>query len=329
LQKNPSPEVALRAKKILTDLSRRRQTRVLGIIHQPDVNYPNDDVLIWKSPARNRRAFRLAPGTEVEILEEVDGDRFGTPHVMFKIRTADGREGWVPKSWCKKKAPGRKGWGSVKKALDEMKKLHKEIDKHIRESDLKALAKMREEKLEAFKFLQEEIVKAKPKGKKWSDLTEADRKAMVEAVFRKLKEKDFGKGIFLRDVQSLANEIWRKKVAEERILPKDDPAERWKKLVGKKFETIRRIDLRDEKGFIECPQVDVYEDAGKTKSVGQMNHGDWIIVLEEKGPMTKVKRRRDKKIAWIETKYIKRIYTKEDIEKGPKKPQEKGEEKGD
>ncbi|MHC5040075.1 MAG: hypothetical protein ACYTHM_22435 [Planctomycetota bacterium] len=70
-------------------------------IWQPDVNYPDDDVLIWKTPGRNNRAFKLPPGTKVDVVETVDGDKYGSQHVMYKIKTADGRTGWVPKKWCK------------------------------------------------------------------------------------------------------------------------------------------------------------------------------------------------------------------------------------
>jgi hypothetical protein len=70
-------------------------------IHQPDVNYPNDDVIIWKAPDRENRAFLLSPGTKVDVIETVDGSKYGTRHIMYKIRTADGRTGWVPKRWCK------------------------------------------------------------------------------------------------------------------------------------------------------------------------------------------------------------------------------------
>lgn len=70
-------------------------------IHQPDVNYPNDDVLIWKSPDRKERSFKLPPGTRVDVLETIDGDKYGSPHIMYKIKTADGRTGWVPKKWCR------------------------------------------------------------------------------------------------------------------------------------------------------------------------------------------------------------------------------------
>ena len=70
-------------------------------IHQPDVNYPNDDVLIWHDPGRNKRSFKLPPGTKVDVLETIDGDKYGTKHIIYKIKTADGRTGWVPKKWCK------------------------------------------------------------------------------------------------------------------------------------------------------------------------------------------------------------------------------------
>jgi hypothetical protein len=70
-------------------------------IHQPDVNYPNDHVIIWKDPSRENRAFILSPGTRVDVIETIDGDKFGSRHIMYRIRTADGRTGWVPKPWCK------------------------------------------------------------------------------------------------------------------------------------------------------------------------------------------------------------------------------------
>ena len=82
--------------------SRRSKQRIAYYkIHQPDVNYPNDDVLIWKAPDRENRAFKLAPGTKVTVVETIDGDKYGTKHIMYKIKTADGRTGWVPKKWCK------------------------------------------------------------------------------------------------------------------------------------------------------------------------------------------------------------------------------------
>jgi hypothetical protein len=70
-------------------------------IYQPDINYPTDDVIIWQAPDRAQRAFLLAPKTRVEVVKTVDGDKYGSPHVMYQIKTADGRTGWVPKPWCK------------------------------------------------------------------------------------------------------------------------------------------------------------------------------------------------------------------------------------
>lgn len=70
-------------------------------IHQPHPVYPDDPVNIWKDPGRNQKAFQLAPGTKVDVTETIDGDKYDTPHIIYKIKTADGREGWVPKPWCK------------------------------------------------------------------------------------------------------------------------------------------------------------------------------------------------------------------------------------
>ena len=70
-------------------------------IYQNDVNYPTDDVIIWQAPDRAQRAFLLAPKTRVEVIKTVDGDKYGTQHVMYQIKTADVRTGWVPKPWCK------------------------------------------------------------------------------------------------------------------------------------------------------------------------------------------------------------------------------------
>lgn len=72
------------------------------VIHQPNEAYPNDDVIVWKDPGRNSRAFVLAPGTRVAVLEKVDGEEFGSAHVMMRIRTDDGREGWIPKIYVRK-----------------------------------------------------------------------------------------------------------------------------------------------------------------------------------------------------------------------------------
>ena len=91
-------------------------------------------------------------------------------------------------------------------------------------------------------------------------------------------------------------------------------------MTGTKFETIRMIWLKDETGTLNCPQVEVYSDANKSAKAGDMNHEQWVEIVEEKGAMTKVKRRSDKMEAWIETKYLKRVYTKDDIQRGPSSP---------
>jgi hypothetical protein len=155
------------------------------------------------------------------------------------------------------------------------------------------------------------LMKAKPPGKKWSELTAADRKAMVKAAAIR--------GLERRDLEALLGEIWREKRVEEAELPSDDPAERWKKLAAAKYKNIRRIDLRDAEGFLSCPQVDVYADADRKTVDGQMNHDEWVVILETRGAMTRVKRRKDKKVGFFNDTATTEIYTPEDIR--PKKPE--------
>jgi hypothetical protein len=162
------------------------------------------------------------------------------------------------------------------------------------------------------------IKKAFPKDRKFGELKEVERERIRDKAWRMVVDRGLDKEIKRKDVDRIEVQVWREGLADEKELPSDDPAERWKKMAGKKYETLRRIDLKDESGFLNCPQVDVYEDAGKATTAGQMNHDEWVVVLEESGDMTKVKRRRDQKEAWIESKWVKRIYTQEDIEKGPK-----------
>jgi hypothetical protein len=78
-------------------------------IHQPHVDYRNDDVIIWADPGRTKRLFLLPPGTKVDVIETVDGAKYGSNHIMYKVRTADGRAGWVPKNWCKQHITEDKG----------------------------------------------------------------------------------------------------------------------------------------------------------------------------------------------------------------------------
>lgn len=193
--------------------------------------------------------------------------------------------------------------GSVGKAVD----------------DIKPQSKRKMEKPEVFVAMEKAILRAKPRGTTWTDLDDAARDAMVKKSFADLRSQGFEKDVSERDVRSLVNEIWREKRTEEQTLPSDDAGERWKQLTGKKFDTIRRIDLLDETGTLNCPQVDIFEDAKRATNAGQMNHDEWVVILEEQGDMTKVKRRRDQKEGWIESKYLKEVYTKDDIQQGPSK----------
>jgi hypothetical protein len=167
--------------------------------------------------------------------------------------------------------------------------------------------------------IRKRLVAAKPPGLKWTDLNEKALDVMVDLVWMEVRAKAEAAGMGKDDVRRIAREVRREGMTDEQSLPSDDPKKRWEELTGTKFANLRRIDLKDEWGNLDSPMVDVFADEGKTIPAGQMNHDEWVMILESKGPMTKVQRRRDKKEAWIETKWLKEIYTKEDIEKGPKK----------
>jgi len=66
------------------------------VIHQPHGEYKNEKIVVWETPARQKRKFMLMPGAAVAVLKRVDGDRYGSPYKMINVRTVDGREGWVP-----------------------------------------------------------------------------------------------------------------------------------------------------------------------------------------------------------------------------------------
>jgi hypothetical protein len=73
------------------------------VIHQLSTRYPNDKVLLWATPARKKRKLILPPGTLVKVLKTVDGATYGSPQDIYLIKTKDGREGWVPAGWIRKK----------------------------------------------------------------------------------------------------------------------------------------------------------------------------------------------------------------------------------
>jgi hypothetical protein len=85
------------------DMAKKKKSKTHFEIYQPHHIYKEDKVLIWHTPGRKKRKFLLAPGTRVKVLKTVNGEPYGTPHDMYYIRTADGREGWVPSGWCKEK----------------------------------------------------------------------------------------------------------------------------------------------------------------------------------------------------------------------------------
>jgi len=168
-----------------------------------------------------------------------------------------------------------------------------------------------------WKEIRTRLRAAKPSDVSWSALTEEALEGMADLVWAAVRSRAEAAGIGRSDVLKNAREVQREGRVDEQVLPEDDPQKRWRELTGTKFGNIRRIDLKDRDGNLGSPQIDVFADEGKTVPAGQMNHDEWVLILESKGPMTKVQRRKDKKEAWIETKWLKEIYTKEDIEKGP------------
>ena len=50
----------------------------------------------------NPRLARPGPlGTRVKMIKTVEGDAYEYQGVIYRIRTEDGRTGWVPQKWCK------------------------------------------------------------------------------------------------------------------------------------------------------------------------------------------------------------------------------------
>lgn len=182
---------------------------------------------------------------------------------------------------------------------------------------IKPQDKSKMEKKDVFRELKEEVKKAKPGDRLYSELTEAEREAIVEKAWRVMVERGYDSDVSKADVKRTEMEVWRGGVADEKETPPDDAKERWRIMAKKKYENIRQINLKDETGMLNCPQIEIWEDAGRTRSAGQMNHNEWVVVLEEAGSMTKIKRRRDNKEGWIESKVLRRIYTEEDFEKDP------------
>ena len=97
-------------RKTLSNLAKQsNKPQYIGyFIHQPSSTSPNMKVNIWKSPARNKGgvAFKLSHNTKVKILKSVEGDKYHYKGCLYKIETSDGRVGWVPDRWCRRKKKG-------------------------------------------------------------------------------------------------------------------------------------------------------------------------------------------------------------------------------
>jgi hypothetical protein len=65
-------------------------------IHQPNRKYPEESIPVYFCPRCRDILFRLAPGTLVYRLNTWDNGK----RVVYRIRTSDGREGWILAGAC-------------------------------------------------------------------------------------------------------------------------------------------------------------------------------------------------------------------------------------
>jgi hypothetical protein len=62
-------------------------------------------IKVWESPGLAKMKFQLLTGTKVTVLQHVDHARYSYGGV-YKIRTSDGREGWIATGFCRKPKHG-------------------------------------------------------------------------------------------------------------------------------------------------------------------------------------------------------------------------------
>lgn len=110
----------------------------------------------------------------------------------------------------------------------------------------------------------------------------------------------------------------REKYYAQQELPSDDPVERNRRLIEKKYKDIKELDATAGTGTLNCPDVPVWSDSSKTQAAGKFSHREWVKVLERSDQggtvMYKVQRRSDKREGWVEGKYVKDIYTQEKLD---------------
>ncbi len=129
----------------------------------------------------------------------------------------------------------------------------------------------------------------------------------------------------------------REKYVDEQVLPSDDPLERNKQLIEKKYQDLKQLDATCGSGSLNCPDIPAWSDSSKTESAGKFSHNQWVKILEktESGGATmyKIQRRNDKKEGWVESKFIKDIYTQDKIDglklKDPNKKKDDPEDEKD
>ncbi|MHC4601510.1 MAG: hypothetical protein ACYS47_21155, partial [Planctomycetota bacterium] len=100
---------------------------------------------------------------------------------------------------------------------------------------IKPMGKGKLEKKDVFEELEKAVRKSRPRDIPWRDLSDEDRKRMINRAWGSMVERGYDKDIKKSDVATKVSEIWRLERTKSQDLPSDDPVERWKKLAGKKY----------------------------------------------------------------------------------------------
>ncbi|GEM_PF-3324355 len=93
-QRGKSARVAEEARLAILSINRLRVDPFR--IYQPNRRYPHEPVTLFDSPESKKILFRLPPGTRVFRLNTWDD----SVREIYKVRTMDGREGWVDAKSC-------------------------------------------------------------------------------------------------------------------------------------------------------------------------------------------------------------------------------------
>lgn len=93
-------------------------------------------------------------------------------------------------------------------------------------------------------------------------------------------------------------------------VPQIDP---WIELARRLKDALRRIDARDSRGRLVHKEIPAYEDSEGTRRAGNLEHDEWVLVLQKGEFLTKLRRRSDGSVVWIHPRYL-RMPTEEEME---------------